>query len=125
MADRRKRIGCCTFCDKEIFEVVSRYSEGPFKGEIREVGLPLPGARRVMIVRASGNTTPWSYCGTCEILPDDMPYLNTKEIGAMVKERSVAHDTMAQSEARAKMLRLFEWDIPIGVLGEMPWTEVR
>ena len=125
MVDRRKLIGCCTFCDTEIFEVVSRYSDGPFQGEIREVGPPLPGARRVTIVRASGRTSYWSCCGDCEILPDDMPYLNTKEIGAMVKERSVARDTMAQSEMRAKMLKLFEWDIPIGVLGEMPWTEVR
>ena len=125
MAAEIKKLACCTVCDEPIFEVAARYMEGPFKGEAKQVGNPLPGARRVFIVRISGNTSYWSLCPTCEILPKDMPRLNKKELRAMVRERQVAKDTPEQAEQREKMLRLFEFDIPLGVLGEKPWSEVR
>lgn len=120
----RKFTGCCTACDKPIFEIVSKYTEGPYNGEIRQVGRPLPGARRVTMVRVSGNTSYMSVCKDCEIHPLDIPRLNCKEVAAMVYERNVARDTMEQSKAREKMLRLFEFDILLGVLGEIPWSEV-
>lgn len=124
MSDR-KLSGCCTVCDQPIFEVVARHADGPYQGEIKTVGLPIPGSRRVHIVRASGRQSYWSLCESCTIAPSDFPELNRKEIRAMIKERSYATDTMKQAEHREKMLRLFQWDIPIGVLGEKPWTEVR
>ncbi len=118
----RNLTGCCIACDAECFEVTRRWTDGPYKGEIKQVGQPLEGARRVTVVRASGRQTDWTVCGKCIILPEQMPALNKKELVAMAKER----DAIAPSpEINAKMLRLFEWDIPIGVLGEMPWTEVR
>jgi hypothetical protein len=43
----------------------------------------------------------------------------------MIKERDLANDNPEQAEARVKMLRLFQFDIPLGVLGEKPWSEVR
>ncbi len=124
MSDR-KLMGCCTICDEPIFEVVARHSEGPFLGEIKTIGLPLPRARRVHVVRASGRQSFWSLCESCRIMPEDFPGLNRKEIRAMVKERDLAVDTLKQAEGREVMLKLFQWDIPIGVLGEKPWTEVR
>jgi hypothetical protein len=54
-----------------------------------------------------------------------MTMINRKEIASMVMERNLAKDTMKQAEWREKILRIFCWDIPIGVLGEKPWTEVR
>ncbi len=121
----RKLIGCCTVCNEPIFEVAARWTEGPMKGEIKQVGAPLPGVRRAKIVRASGNTSDWSLCQTCEIGAEDMPYLTQKELAAMLKERDFAKDNPEQAEARAKMLGLFQFDIPLGVLGEKPWSEVR
>ena len=125
MTGNRKLTGCCTLCDEEIFTVVSRFTEGPYHGEIKEVGQPLPGAKRLTMVRASGNQSNLSLCAKCQVTPEDMPAIHRKEIAAMVKEREIAIDTMEQLEWKAKLLRLFEWDIPIGVLGEMPWAEVR
>ena len=123
MSDR-KLLGCCTVCDEPIFEVAARWTEGPMKGEIKQVVGPLPGARRLSIVRASGNQSNWSLCGDCTVTPENISALNRKEIRAMVKEREMAKDTMEQSERRDAMLRLFQFDIPIGVLGEKPWAEV-
>ena len=121
----RKLIGCCTACDEPVFEVAARWTEGPYRGEIKQVGQPLDGARRVRIVRASGRQSDWTFCEGCFIDALNLPLLRKKELNAMVFERNFVVETVAQSEQRGKMLRLFEWDIPIGVLGEMPWTEVR
>ncbi len=120
----RKLIGCCTVCDAECFEVTARWTEGPYLGEIKGVGNSLEGARRLTIVRASGRQSNWTLCGECSVTPEAMPGLHRKEIAAMVKEYEVFKGSDKQREWRAKLLRLFEWDIPIGVLGEMPWTEV-
>jgi len=125
MAVEIKKLGCCTVCDVEIFEVVSRHIDGPYKGEAKQLGRSLPGARRVTIVRASGNQSNWSLCSDCELHPLDFPRLNRKEVAAMVKERNTAMDTPRQMEAREKMLSLFEFDVPVGVLGEIPWLEVK
>ena len=122
----RKLMGCCTVCDAEIFEVASRYSEGLRIGEPKQLGRPLPGARRTTIIRASGRQSNWSICGDCQIDSLDIPRLNQKEIAAMVMERNLAtNDTMAQATKREQMLRLFQFDIPLGVLCEKPWSEVR
>lgn len=120
-----KKQGCCTVCDVPIFEIVSRFTDGPRKGEIQQVGMPLPGARRFYVVRVSGRTSFWSLCASCTIEPSNMVALNQKEIAAMVRDRDFALDNPAQAESRDKMLRLFRFDIPIGVLGQIPWAEVR
>jgi hypothetical protein len=123
MADR-KYIGCCTLCDEPIFEVVSRHTEGSYKGEIKQVGAPLPGARRLTLVRMSGRTSFCSLCEKCEVTSENITVLAKKELAAMVYERRIAVDTMEQADNREKMLRLFAFDVPLGVLGEIPWSEV-
>jgi len=122
--DEVKKLGCCTVCDEPIFEIIVRHVEGPFKGEPKQLGMPLPGARRLTVVRASGRQSNWSLCGECEVWPADFPRLNRKEVRAMVRERAIAHDTPEQAKGRDVMLKLFEWDIPLGILGEKPWLEV-
>jgi hypothetical protein len=119
-----KKLACCMVCDEPIFEVAARHTEGPMKSEVRQVGAPLPGVRRVYIVRISGSHSYWSVCPTCEIKPDDMARLGKKELRAMVREKQVASHDVAQLEMNEKMLRLLEYDIPLGVLGEKPWSEV-
>ena len=116
-----KKLACCMVCDEPIFEVAARHTEGPMKGEVRQVGAPLPGARRMYIVRISGSHSYWSVCPTCEILPGDMARLAKKELRAMVREKQVMNKNTEQNE---QMLRLLEYDIPLGLLGEKPWSEV-
>ncbi len=127
MSHALKHLGCCTVCDEPCFEIASRWTEGPYKDEIKEVGRPLPFTRRVAIVRASGNQSFWTLCATCTIDALDFPELNRKEIAAMVKEEhhGRARRTPEQQERREQMLKLFVFDIPIGVLGEISWSEVK
>jgi predicted secreted Zn-dependent protease len=120
----RKRVGCCTLCDEPIFEVAARHTEGPSKGEIKQMGGPLPGARRVTLVRMSGRTSYCSLCKECEVTSANIVVVTQKEVAAMVHERNFARDTMEQAENRERMLRLFAFDVPLGVLGETPWSEV-
>ena len=124
MAVEIKKLACCMVCDEPIFEVAARHTEGPLRGEVRQVGHPLPGARRMYIVRISGSHSYWSVCPTCEILPADMARLAKKELRAMVREKQIMNHDAAQAEMNEQMLRLFEYDIPLGVLGEKPWSEV-
>ena len=120
----RKHIGCCTLCDKPIFEVAARHTEGPSKGEIKQMGGPLSGVRRLTLVRMSGRTSYCSLCEKCEVTSENITVLAKKEVAAMVHERNFARDTMEQAENREKMLRLFAFDVPLGVLGETLWSEV-
>jgi hypothetical protein len=120
----RKLTGCCTICDDPCFEISAKHTSGPRKGEVSQVGRPLPGVRRVYIVRMSGSHSFWTVCPACEISVLDMSRLHRKELAAMVMERNVANDTLKQAEAREKMLKLLQWDAPLGVLGEKPWSEV-
>jgi len=125
MAAEIKKLACCTMCDEQIFEITTRHTDGPYQGEAKQVGRPLPGVRRATIVRISGSTSFWSLCPTCEPTPQDMPRLAKKELRAMVRERECANDNARQAEMRGKMLKLLEYDIPLGVLGEKPWSEVQ
>jgi hypothetical protein len=124
MAAEIKKLACCTVCDEPIFEVAARHTDGPLKGEVKQVSNPLPGVRRVYIVRISGSSSFWSLCPTCEIEPAMLPLLAKKELRAMVREKQVQNHTPEQVEMNEKMLRLLEYDIPLGVLGEKPWSEV-
>jgi hypothetical protein len=121
----RKHFACCSLCDKPLFEVVSRHMDGPYKGEIKQIGQPMPGVRRVTVVRVSGNTSNWSLCEECEVIPENIAVINKREVAAMVYESRAHPSTMEQSERKERLLRVFEFDIPLGVLGEMPWSEVR
>jgi hypothetical protein len=121
----RKKTGLCTVCDDPVFLITAKYTEGPRKGEAAQVGRSLPGVRRVFILRMSGSHSFWTVCPVCEISILDMPRLHRKELAAMVMERNLAKDTMKQAEARARMLKLLQWDAPLGVLGEKPWSEVQ
>jgi len=120
----RKRLGFCTKCDEPIFEFMAKYTEGPRAGEPRQIGMPLPGVRRLTIVRASGHLSNWSVCKTCQVGAEDMVELNKREVLAMAMERSEA-TSPASFARRDTMLKLFAFDIPLGVLKDTPWSEVR
>jgi hypothetical protein len=119
-----KKLGCCTVCDVPIFEIVSRHMDGPFKSEAKLLGMPLPGARRIYIVRISGHQSFWSVCRECDVTPSDLPILNRKELASMVREKLISNDDSRQAAYRDTMLRLFQFDVPLGILGERTWVEI-
>lgn len=119
-----KIAGCCSVCDAPCFEVLERYTQGPRRGEPKVLGRPLPGARRVTVARMSGRQTDWTFCGDCEMRPEDVNRVMHKEMNAMLREQAEAKDTPEQAELRGKMLRLFYFDAPLGKIAERSWLEV-
>lgn len=62
----RKKIGCCTLCDQEIYEVSRRWPQGhPYAGEIRQVGRPKMPVIRQTFVQTNGKIAVISFCRAC------------------------------------------------------------
>lgn len=60
-----KRPGCCSHCGVEVYEVVTRYPEGPLHRYPRELGKPLPTARLIHYVLTSGVRASITSCEVC------------------------------------------------------------
>lgn len=60
-----KRPGCCTHCGKEVYKVVTRYPEGPLHRFPRQLGKPLPEARRIDYVLVGGQHAALTSCKDC------------------------------------------------------------
>ena len=76
-----KRLGCCTLCDREVFEVVRRYTEGEVAGWPKQVGAPHAEARRVWLVFADGTIGAATLCGECAVTPETLPQVLRRLLG--------------------------------------------
>lgn len=65
MTTEPKRVGCCSWCDAEVYEVVTRYGEGPLAGFPRQLKGPLPGAHQVHYVLVDGSRCALTSCAAC------------------------------------------------------------
>jgi hypothetical protein len=128
----RKILGCCSLCDKPILDVVSRWVDGPNKGEVREFGSILPGARRITLVLLSGATIDFSFCGTCKPSSKNLPLIWSKMLEAAGLECSAEwrknhslepYNKKQELAACAVLLRQLH-DLPLGVLKSQPYTEL-
>lgn len=61
-----KQPGLCTVCQKEVYEIVARYSnDHPLAKEIKQVGKALETARRVQFVLTNGSRIDVTLCEDC------------------------------------------------------------
>lgn len=61
-----KQAGCCSLCDKEVFEIVSWLpNDHPFAGRVAKVGKPLEDAVRVSLLTDCGNQVLATLCEAC------------------------------------------------------------
>lgn len=66
MEIKKKLIGCCSVCDKEVFKILEVYpQEHPYAGEPRRAGRPLEDAVRATILLTDGKKLDITLCEAC------------------------------------------------------------
>lgn len=62
-----KKAGCCTLCDAEVYEVRSYFPmDSVLAGFPRQIGRPLPTARKISYALRDGSHADLTSCGACE-----------------------------------------------------------
>lgn len=82
--------GCCTKCDKEVFEIVTR---NPDTREPIRVGKPLENAMRLTFILADGSKMDLTFCAECArgLLPDEFSFLWRRVLRSWVAESGADH----------------------------------
>lgn len=134
-----KSTGCCTICDKEVFDILERYpsylpdgTKHPHSEEARKVGLALPDAKRVTFVLLDGSHCDLTFCSNCtpgkisdmwkkcieSTIFDALP-----DTRAKINEPSIRYkfDTREQMIC-AKFLINLVYNIPFGELYAIEWS---
>lgn len=60
-----KKPGCCTLCEKEVFEVKQRFTEAPLERWPRFVGRPAEEAMRLTFTLSDGSEADITFCREC------------------------------------------------------------
>jgi hypothetical protein len=61
-----KVVGCCSTCDKEVFEIIERFPpDSVLAGKPRRLGPPNEDAMRLEFVLASGESMDLTFCKAC------------------------------------------------------------
>jgi len=60
-----KKIGCCTLCEKEVFNIQQRFTEPPLERWPRFVGAPTDDAMRLEFELLDGSTANMTFCREC------------------------------------------------------------
>lgn len=123
-----KKPGCCTFCDKPVYHIKTRWTKGLLEGEPRKIGKPTHEAIRVHYVVSDGTTMTLTFCFDC--LPKAVEVDNFTDIHRIVMEafsREVSPDyveaieapprTEVQQEAASNFVAGFANTSIIGVMG--------
>ncbi|MEE8327058.1 MAG: hypothetical protein V3R58_08500 [candidate division NC10 bacterium] len=128
-----KRVGCCSLCNQEVFEAVSRWPSGfVLEQQIADVGAPVKGARRVTFLLVNGSLCDMTFCDRCDPVASNLAKLWKKVCTTMAKEldpkyraeigaKQQTDEQRTQSEDN--LINLFN-NPPVGVLYEQPWSEV-
>ena len=62
-----KKIGCCTSCGKEVYEILKRFpSDHPYAKEPKEVGNSINAVTKTLILSNNSEMT-LTYCPDCEV----------------------------------------------------------
>jgi hypothetical protein len=135
-----KKLGCCTLCDEEVFEITRRAPrDGPFSREPIAVGRPLPGSRRDSLVLTNGSTVDLTFCESCKPTAENLPVIWKKCRASLAREgkndyrerytKELDSGNMTQLDLCQQWITgKFQLDlaktIPLGVLSKRAWQEV-
>ena len=84
-----KITGCCTCCDDEVFEVLSRFGEDGLRpGEPERLGHPHGDAMRSEFLLNDGTTSYLTFCGACAVTqaPEQYPEIWAKVLRSWERE---------------------------------------
>jgi len=66
MNDDIKVVGCCSTCNKEVFEIIERFPpDSVLAGKPRRLGPPNEDAVRLTFILASGAEMDLTFCNAC------------------------------------------------------------
>jgi hypothetical protein len=128
-----RKFGCCVVCGNECFNVTSRWpSDHRCANQIREVSGPKPDVKRYSLLLLSGSQSLVTTCGKCEITPENLPDIWKSCVEANAREDDPNHRVAigaqpipeGQREHRKNLLKLMNWNVPLGVLYEQEWSEI-
>jgi hypothetical protein len=86
-----KKPGCCTLCDKEVYEIKTRWTKGILEGEPRKVGRPTDDVRKLDYTLSDGTVMSLTFCRTCETeakKPENFPRIWQIVLEAFERELS-------------------------------------
>lgn len=126
-----KKVGCCSFCNKAVFDILTQYpANTPFAGLPIRIGAPHDDAWRTAILLTDGTVADFTFCTEClPSVEDRLPELWRKAIASFVfeNENRVAlggspvspkhHDKIRE------MVAGFTDNVPLGILHVFPWID--
>jgi len=128
-----KKTGCCTMCDKEVFEIVQRYAQdSPIKKEPMKIGKPYPEAVLKVFVLMDGSTMDLTFCDQCDPEPKDFPVIWKKVLKSWARELDPDHRRLLklsplQGEKLKQATIWFEsmkFNLPMGIISSRKWNEL-
>ena len=113
-----KTVGCCSICEKLVFDVTARFEAGePNEGKPKQLGAPQPDARRVTFLLASGEIMDLTFCEDCT------QTLNAEDYGPLWDKVLVSW--LAElNEARPMWFLAQSENAILCELGVQDWTEL-
>jgi hypothetical protein len=108
-----KLTGCCSRCDVEVFDVVTR---DPETRHPKRLGRAHEDAMRVSFLLVNGSRMDLTFCAACanELQPADYPALWTRVMVSWVAEGQQDNE-WAKSQVNNGI---------VGLLHQQPWREV-
>ena len=113
-----KLLGCCTNCNKEVYEILERYpSDHVLAKEPRKVGKPIDAIRHEILL-SDGSQMTLTYCKDCtpDMIRDWKTIMNAWE-RELSDEYRVAIGAQPASEKTKQWLKTMTNVLPLAVLG--------
>ncbi len=128
MPESPKKAGLCSLCDAEVFEVVTFWPDN----SPRQLGRPLPGARRDTLLMTDGSQATFTFCDECHPTPENLPRLWARARVALSLEgqngyresRKIEPLTPRQQMMTGAAQLQIGRQVPLGLLYSQPWHEV-
>ena len=127
-----KKLGCCSVCDAEIYEIKLRYTQPPLERVPRQLGKPLDKAWKVEFVLQDGSTMSLSFCEDCKnkLNETQFPSLWNRVLESWIFEmrndvRKVLPAKPLTQPQRENMQKWFANQVNNGMVGIIATTSLR
>ena len=127
----RKKNGCCTLCDAEVCDSVTRWPGGhPYAGDIRAVGEWHDDAMKLTFILSGGSTIDLTFCEACgKSAESQLPAIWQKSLAANASDIDndiaigIAPSTATYRFNRQAFHVRLANEIPLGVMSRRYWKE--
>jgi len=127
-----KKMGCCSICDKEIYEIILRYTQPPLERFPRKLGLPKDDAWKVEFALKDGSTMSLSFCEECKnkLTTKQFPVLWNRVLESWVFEmqddvRKVLPAKPLTTRQTEELTKWFETQVGNGMMGILASVQLK